>query len=81
MPTKQTTTMAEGTYTREEISTHPVGWICPKCGRVYSPWMMTCLVCSGYIPPAQIHQPFVIGDSPCPAIPPLETVSFRPGRS
>lgn len=23
------------------------GWICPKCGRVYSPYTAICLYCSG----------------------------------
>ena len=23
------------------------GWICPKCGRVYAPWMDKCQYCGG----------------------------------
>ena len=22
------------------------GWICPKCGRVYGPWVMSCEPCN-----------------------------------
>lgn len=22
------------------------GWICPKCGRVYNPWVMSCEPCN-----------------------------------
>lgn len=31
------------------------GWICPKCGRVYAPWIDKCQYCGGstitYTPP------------------------------
>lgn len=31
------------------------GWICPKCGRVYAPWVDKCQYCGGstitYTPP------------------------------
>lgn len=23
------------------------GWVCPKCGRVYAPWMAMCSTCGG----------------------------------
>lgn len=23
----------------------PQGWVCPKCGRVYAPWVYTCAKC------------------------------------
>lgn len=23
----------------------PQGWVCPKCGRVYAPWVYTCAPC------------------------------------
>lgn len=22
------------------------GWICPKCGRIYAPWVMSCEPCN-----------------------------------
>lgn len=25
---------------------YPTGWICPKCGRVYAPFMSECLYCN-----------------------------------
>ena len=25
------------------------GWVCPKCGRVYGPMMMTCAYCNAII--------------------------------
>lgn len=28
----------------------PTGWICPKCGRVYSPTTPMCLYCKNEIP-------------------------------
>ena len=27
--------------------TAPQGWICPKCGRVYSPTTIMCICCGG----------------------------------
>jgi hypothetical protein len=24
----------------------PSGWVCPKCGRVYAPWVYTCGACA-----------------------------------
>lgn len=25
------------------------GWVCPKCGRIYGPMMMTCAYCNNKI--------------------------------
>lgn len=36
------------------------GWICPKCGRVYAPWVDKCQYCGGstitYTPPTCPYQ-------------------------
>lgn len=36
------------------------GWICPKCGRVYAPWIDKCQYCGGstitYTPPTCPYQ-------------------------
>jgi len=29
------------------ITEHSNGWICPKCGSVYSPWTPVCYACNG----------------------------------
>jgi predicted ATP-dependent serine protease len=30
------------------------GWVCPKCGRVFAPWVGSC----GYCQPGYITQPY-----------------------
>lgn len=36
------------------------GWVCPKCGRVYAPWIDKCQYCGGstytYTPPTCPYQ-------------------------
>lgn len=33
--------------TNEELFGSPSGWVCPKCGRVYSPYTVMCYYCGG----------------------------------
>ena len=37
----------------------PQGWVCPKCGRVYSPTTIMCLCCGGN--EATVHTTMTIG--------------------
>lgn len=38
--------------TEKAENNHPTqlnyGWVCPKCGRVYSPYASMCSYCTGY---------------------------------
>ena len=52
------------------------GWICPKCGRVYAPWVAQCDACLPSLPVVATVNPFfsptpqwakpdyVVGDPP-----------------
>ena len=39
--------MMTDNYTINDFPDMPRGWICPKCGRVYSPSTSTCFNCVG----------------------------------
>jgi hypothetical protein len=54
-----------------------VGWVCPKCGAVMSPWQVACVNCRGaktYSPdyPFPFEQPYFPNDYPSP---------YRPGET
>ena len=37
-----------GNITCQSFRKHQYGWICPKCGRVYSPLTIQCFFCGEY---------------------------------
>lgn len=39
----------------------PSGWVCPKCGMVYAPWVVSCTQCV----PQKINYSNRIGITPC----------------
>ena len=41
----QQTSAIVGDYPSFNWNFIPQGWVCPKCGRVYSPTTIMCLVC------------------------------------
>ena len=43
-----------------------MGWMCPKCGAVYAPWVASCRNCKGkarpFAPDVPRHPPFPPSD-------------------
>jgi len=52
----------------------PSGWVCPKCGRVYAPWVWTCTLCT----PGTNQQPITGTGTPFPYSPPGVSGDYTP---